>query len=775
MFGWFSGRTGSSQQGQGKRRPRRLEVELLEDRSVPAGVLASYAVTSDWGSGFQAGIELTNQQSANVPDWRLEFDYAANISSIWNASIVSHTGSHYVIEGAGWNNTLTAGGSTSFGFIGGAGSTAAPVNYVLNGAPLGAPLPPPPPLPTLAINDVTITEGNAGNTAANFTVTLSAAATGTITVPYSTSPSSATAGNDYLASSGTLTFAPGERTKTIAIAVVGDGQYEADETFQVQLGTPTGAMLGQARGAGTIRNDDAAPAPTGDVQFQKTSDWGSGFQGEITVRNSGTAALQNWVLEFDYGGQITSIWNAQVVSKTGNHYVVKGVQWNSSLAAGGSAIFGFVASPGGTNPGPNNFLLRGTAPANRVPVAWEDFATTPAGTSVTVNVLSNDTDPDGDLLAVTAVTQGLHGTVVRNANGSLTYTPGAGFTGNDSFSYTLSDGKGGTATSAVQITVIEQAATGWPAHVFAPYVDMTLYPTYDLVAAARNQGLRHFTLAFIVADSQNRPSWGGFDAYGVGSGEFDGQVKAQLAGLRALGGEVIVSFGGAANRELALAITDIAALQNAYQSVINAYQLTRIDFDIEGAAAADHASIDRRSQALAGLQRSAALAGRELQVWFTLPVLPTGLTPDGLYVLQSALRYGVNLSGVNIMAMDYGDSAAPNPSGRMGDYAIQAATSLQAQLAVLYGSGKSQSELWRMIGVTPMIGLNDVITEVFDQQEARELVAFAQQKGLGMLSMWSLNRDRQNPSGRLGYVDLTSSSLLQQPYEFSNLFKVITG
>jgi hypothetical protein len=237
----------------------------------------------------------------------------------------------------------------------------------------------------------------------------------------------------------------------------------------------------------------------------------------------------------------------------------------------------------------------------------------------------------------------------------------------------------------------------------------------------------------------------------------------------------MISFGGANGRELAEAITDVNTIKLAYQKVIDAYQATQLDFDIEGAAQADHASVDRRSQALAALQRDASAAGRPLSIWLTLPVLPTGLTADGLYVVQSAIRYGVNLAGVNIMAMDYGDSAAPNPQGKMGDYAIQAATSTFNQLKSLYGAGKTDTQLWQMIGVTPMIGLNDVTTEVFDQQEARELLAFAQQKGMGRISLWSLNRDQQNASGALNHVDLTSSSILQQPFEFSRIFDQLTG
>src|SRR5216117_396681 len=107
------------------------------------------------------------------------------------------------------------------------------------------------------------------------------------------------------------------------------------------------------------------------------------------------------------------------------------------------------------------------------------------------------------------------------------------------------------------------------------------------------------------------------------------------------------------------------------------------------------------------------------------------------------------------MAMDYGDSAAPNPSGKMGTYAIQAATSLFGQLRGLYGAAPTDAQLWHLIGVTPMVGLNDVTTETFTQQGAQQLLAFARLKGLGELSMWSLNRDRANAAGTITWVDAT--------------------
>ena len=86
------------------------------------------------------------------------------------------------------------------------------------------------------------------------------------------------------------------------------------------------------------------------------------------------------------------------------------------------------------------------------------------------------------------------------------------------------------------------------------------------------------------------------------------------------------------------------------------------------------------------LQQAAGRGRPTAEIWFTLPALPTGLTADGLYVLQSALKYGVQIGGVNVMTMDYGESAAPNPQGQMGTYAIDAANSLFAQLQRLYGT-----------------------------------------------------------------------------------------
>ncbi len=117
-------------------------------------------------------------------------------------------------------------------------------------------------VPTISIDDVTVTEGNSGTVTANFTVTLDAASGKTITVDYSTSDNTATTSDsDYDAiATTTLTFNPGETSKTVSVTVNGDGKDEDDETFFVDLSNPTNATITDNQGEGTITNDDTAPA-----------------------------------------------------------------------------------------------------------------------------------------------------------------------------------------------------------------------------------------------------------------------------------------------------------------------------------------------------------------------------------------------------------------------------------------------------------------------------------------------------------------------------------
>jgi hypothetical protein len=291
---------------------------------------------------------------------------------------------------------------------------------------------------------------------------------------------------------------------------------------------------------------------------------------------------------------------------------------------------------------------------------------------------------------------------------------------------------------------------------FAPYVDVGLYPPFDLTGTASKTGVKTFNLAFITAGGGCTPKWGGSQALA------DNDVAKQIGTLRAAGGDVRVSFGGANGTELALACSDSGQLASAYKQVIDAFNLKKVDFDVEGAAIANQDANTRRAQAIASLQKQVP----GLEVSLTLPVLPSGLTQDGVNLVKNAEQNGDAISAVNIMAMDYGDGQAPNPSGKMGDYAVQAATSTEAQVRDALGL----SSAWSRIAVTPMIGVNDTNTEVFTVADAKKLAAFAKQKNLAWLSMWSATRDKPCPGGPQQWASATCSSIAQNDLDFTKAF-----
>lgn len=218
-----------------------------------------------------------------------------------------------------------------------------------------------PVLPSFSISDATAAEGSAGAPGTlTFTISLSQATEGPVSVRYATANGSAVAGQDYQAVSGTLTFAAGETSKTVTVAALGDAVLEGNETFNLVLSSPAGATLADGTGRGTIENDDAAPPAGGDaVAFSVASNWGSGFTGAMTLTPE--AALNGWTVEFDAPFDISNIWNAQIVSHVGDHYVIRNASWNGKVAAGGEVSFGFQASPGGASVVAEDFIVNGKA------------------------------------------------------------------------------------------------------------------------------------------------------------------------------------------------------------------------------------------------------------------------------------------------------------------------------------------------------------------------------------------------------------------------------
>lgn len=472
-----------------------------------------------------------------------------------------------------------------------------------------------------------------------------------------------------------------------------------------------GVVAAAVAGGGAVLLTGTAQAAGVGAAYTRTSDWSTGYTAQYVVTNTSGRAKEDWTLEFDLpaGAGLGSLWNAES-RVSGRHITVTPPKWDTDgLAPGESVTVGFVVNGTGDPAG---------CRVDGVKCSVDDGATPePSGRPT-----QTTTPPSIPPTAPPAT-----------ASGSSTATP----------------------SQSASPTAPASPSTGTPAPAtFAPYVDTSLHPAFDLLASATATGVKDYNLAFVTDGGGCTPKWGGVTDLASDA------VAAQIGALRARGGDVRVSFGGAAGAELATACSSADALAAAYAKVVDAYDLTKVDFDVEGVALPNTAANTRRAQAIAKLQQRHPA----LDVSFTLPVMPEGLTQDGVNLLADARANGVRIATVNIMAMDYG----PAYSGDMGTYAEQAATATQAQVKSVLGL--SDSAAWKTVAVTPMIGVNDVPSEIFTVEDATQLVAFAKAKGLGWLSMWSATRDRQCPGGAKPSADATCSSIVQDANAFSKAF-----
>ncbi|MFI9330720.1 cellulose binding domain-containing protein [Kitasatospora sp. NPDC052868] len=524
-----------------------------------------------------------------------------------------------------------------------------------------------------------------------------------------------------------------------------------------------GAVIGASAVAaalvagGVVLLASSASAASLGAVYSRTSSWEAGYTGQYLVTNPDAGAIEDWTLSFDLpaGAKIDSLWNA-TFSAAGQHITVKPESWNKRLEPGKSVVVGFVAQGSGAAQGePGNCLIN-----NASCKAGDGTAPTPSGRPTSSPTASPSTSPTPSPSASPTAT--VKPSTSPTASATATAKP---TTAPPSPTATA------TAKPTTPAPTATATATGTPVPVggagFAPYVDTSLYPPYDLVATAKATGVKNFNLAFVVSGGGCTPKWGGVSDLSADA------VAAQIGALRAIGGDVRVSFGGANGSELALACSSTAELTAVYQQTVDTFGLTKVDFDVEGGAIANTAANTRRAQAIAQLQKNAAAKGKALDVSFTLPALPSGLTQEGVNLVADAKGNGVAIGAVNIMAMDFGDGVAPNPQGQMGKYAIAAATATQAQVKSVLGLDDAGA--WRKVAVTPMIGVNDVASEIFTVADAKQLADFAATKHLAWLAMWSGTRDKACEGGAKAYADASCSSIVQQPLDFTRTLGAYTG
>ncbi|MHB1949603.1 MAG: chitinase [Gammaproteobacteria bacterium] len=295
---------------------------------------------------------------------------------------------------------------------------------------------------------------------------------------------------------------------------------------------------------------------------------------------------------------------------------------------------------------------------------------------------------------------------------------------------------------------------------FSPYADLTINTHWDsqyqdmepmdLSMVSQESGITSYHLAFITDAGSCAPAWGAQSAYSI-----DKSWGVHLTEkLRAKNISYIIAFGGASGNDLSMACSDIQ-LVKAYEDIIKIYKPQGLDFDIENGTA----NVAKIMHALQQIQKQHP----ELKISFTLPTLPEGLTREGENVVIQAKSAGLKFA-VNIMAMDYGPSYVKD----MGVYAEQAGKNLFRFLLSLYPE-KLSRDIWKMVEITPMIGVNDVSVEEFTLQNVDTVRGFAQMNLIGGLSMWSVARDK--PCADKWASPICSGNNLQsKPYEYAQRF-----
>lgn len=330
-----------------------------------------------------------------------------------------------------------------------------------------------------------------------------------------------------------------------------------------------------------------------------------------------------------------------------------------------------------------------------------------------------------------------------------------------------------TAVAAVGLAAMSggtaQAATPLPAHVFAPYFES--WTGESPAALAAQSGAKHLTMAFIQTASKGSCTayWNGDTATPLTSASFGADIKT----IQARGGDVIPSFGGytadTTGTEIADSCTDVNQIAAVYEKVITTYDVTRLDMDIEVDSLDNTAGIDRRNKAIKLVQDWAAANGRKVEISYTLPTTTSGLAASGLAVLKNAVTNGARVDVANLMTFDYYDNATHN----MANDTQTAAQGLYNQLAKLYPA-KTSAQLWAMIGVTEMPGVDDFgPAETFTLANATQVYNWAVSKGINTLSFWALQRDNGSCAG--GAAADNCSGIQQNTWDFTHVFAPFTS
>ncbi|MGW7693652.1 chitinase [Streptomyces asiaticus] len=265
-------------------------------------------------------------------------------------------------------------------------------------------------------------------------------------------------------------------------------------------------------------------------------------------------------------------------------------------------------------------------------------------------------------------------------------------------------------------------------------------------------GVGWFTLAFVLDAGGCDPRWDGSRPLTGGADEQTVQA------IRAKGGDVVPSFGGASGNKLEQSCADAKALAGAYQKVIDAYGLKAIDIDIEGDAYNDPAVQQKTIDALK--QVKADNSG--LLTYVTFPSDQNG-PDDGM--IRRAAESDFEADSWTIMPFDFGGEGQ-----NMAELTKQATDGLKNAVKGAYGY--SDEDAYRHSGLSSMNGITDV-KETVTTDDFESILGYASEHHLSRLSFWSVNRDRPCPGDYPN--DDTCSGVAQEPWQFTGIFARYKG
>lgn len=296
-----------------------------------------------------------------------------------------------------------------------------------------------------------------------------------------------------------------------------------------------------------------------------------------------------------------------------------------------------------------------------------------------------------------------------------------------------------------------------PAAGVTPYVDLTTPPLPTITDMADATGHADVVLAFVLAGAADSctPTWGGTTPLR------DAAIAARVAGLRARGGTVTVSSGGAVGDYLETACPDAASLARAYGTALDAVGTDHLDVDVETDRGRT-VSPRRIAEALALLQRE---RGTRITLTVQVDGVAEGLSEDARDLVTEATRADV-AARVNLMVMNF------SYEGSWPDAMIGAARTAVGQLEDIWPAS-DPAEVRRRTGVTFMLGRNDMdMTTTPD--DARAVVDDARASGYGAVGFWALARDNGSCPGTEDEAD-DCSGITQASWEFTRIAQGFTA